>query len=163
MKFYLDCEFNDKGVSIELISIAIVCETGRKIHIALDFNQAAMDEWLTANVLPHLNGMARHTTDSAQRIISSFMVEILCGSNAEFWGYYCAHDWYLLCRLFGGMMKLPREWGMYCREMMQLPGAIKFDCAGDIHEKNHNALFDAQWMRDKHAEVIGQPRIFGLW
>lgn len=155
MKFYLDCEFHDRGDEIDLWSIAIVCEDGRACHFVLKSDWSKADEWLKEHVIPHLIGLRKFDRSDVCANIRTFMRQCLDGQKAEFWGYYCAHDWFLFCRLFGGMMSLPPECGMYCREMMQLPGSVGFNCALDIGDKNHCALHDAEWMRAKHAEVIG--------
>lgn len=49
--FYLDCEFD--GHNGPLLSLALVREDGRGIHIQTD--QIATDPWVAANVMPLMN------------------------------------------------------------------------------------------------------------
>lgn len=55
MKYFLDTEFIEDGRTIDLISIGIVCEDGRKyyaINKDCDFSKAS--QWVKENVLVHL-------------------------------------------------------------------------------------------------------------
>lgn len=50
-RFYIDCEFD--GHAGDLLSIAVVCEDGRSLHVdAID--TTATDPWVIANVVPLL-------------------------------------------------------------------------------------------------------------
>ncbi|WP_409430567.1 3'-5' exoribonuclease domain-containing protein [Mycobacterium sp. SMC-16] len=52
-----DTEFIEDGHTIDLISIGIVCEDGREyyaVNVDCDFARICNDDWLWANVVPHL-------------------------------------------------------------------------------------------------------------
>lgn len=52
-----DTEFLEDGTTIDLISIGIVCEDGREyyaVNVDCDFARVRNDDWLWANVVPHL-------------------------------------------------------------------------------------------------------------
>jgi hypothetical protein len=62
-------------------------------------------------------------------------------NKPEFWAYYGAYDFFWFCRVFGGFMEFPREWGILTyhdfahvsKTVDILPG-----------EQVHNALSDAR-------------------
>lgn len=55
LKYFLDTEFIEDGKTIDLISIGIVCEGGRKLyHQNCECNFAAANDWVWRNVFPHL-------------------------------------------------------------------------------------------------------------
>lgn len=76
MKYFLDTEFIDDGKTIDLISIGIVTEDGRKYYAqSVDFNHRKASAWVKENVLTHLltcpwaepyvKGILGHRTDKA--------------------------------------------------------------------------------------------------
>lgn len=93
----------------------------------------------------------------------------------EFYAYYADYDWVAFCWLFGNMMKLPKGFPMYCKDLKQTFDEVQeqaakkqFDLAGQYskpitmalaydvtnlkhdtkypkQENEHNALADAKW------------------
>jgi hypothetical protein len=61
MKYYIDCEFDGHGGP--LLSIALVEETGRSVHIEADV--AAMDLWVLRNVVPLMD---KHEATDCTRV-----------------------------------------------------------------------------------------------
>lgn len=54
-KYFLDTEFIENGVTIDLVSIGLVCEDGREYYAqSLDANHSAAGDWVARCVLPHL-------------------------------------------------------------------------------------------------------------
>src|SRR4051812_2231864 len=56
MRYFLDTEFIENGITIDLLSIGVVAEDGRQLYLC---NQDAKlnnaDEWVIWNVYPHLH------------------------------------------------------------------------------------------------------------
>lgn len=73
MKYYLDAEFVEDGITIDLLSIAIVAEDGRQFYaenLDADFNNAS--EWVRDNVFPSLwlNPLVNNTPE--KRVVKAF-------------------------------------------------------------------------------------------
>jgi hypothetical protein len=59
MKYFLDAEFHEDGKTIELISIALVSQDGRRLYFEnADYDWDKSTDWLKENVYPHLEGGA---------------------------------------------------------------------------------------------------------
>lgn len=150
-RIFFDTEFYENGTTIELISIGMVREDGATYYAqtlgAASLAQA--DNWLRANVLPHLGrGAGRERNKIAAEIVD------FAGPNPEFWAYYADYDWVVLCQLFGRMIELPKGWPMYCRDLKQ--EADRLDVRfPEQTAKVHSALHDAIWARDMYLQFIG--------
>ena len=68
-----------------------------------------------------------------------------CGEDPEFYAYYSAYDWVLLCQLYGTMMDLPKSWPMYCKDLKQIADEKGFDTKQIPSENEHSAIDDARW------------------
>ena len=67
----------------------------------------------------------------------------------EFWAYYCAYDWVVLCQLYGPMIGKPKGWPMRCNDLAQYCYALGNPHMDKLEETDaHNALVDAKWCRD---------------
>lgn len=56
-RYFYDTEFIDTGTTIDLISIGIVCDDGRKyaaVNADAPWERIRDDPWLMMNVVPHL-------------------------------------------------------------------------------------------------------------
>lgn len=54
-RYFFDTEFNEDGKTIELISIGIKAEDGREFYaVSTEFEPSRCNDWVVANVLPHL-------------------------------------------------------------------------------------------------------------
>lgn len=173
MKYFIDTEFCENPGTIDLISIGIVCEDGRKYYAlnrGCDIKKACRNSWLEDNVfLPiykeHVHGdMRNHISASLSTLKSIFREhgkftheikdEILSfiGEDKKpiFYGYYADYDWVVFCWIFGRMIDLPDHFPYYCRDLKQM-----MDDKGLTNEwkqqncpapeNEHNALADAMW------------------
>ena len=147
MKYFFDTEFSERGPEhpIQLISIGIVAEDGREFFAHADWYDAdACNDWVKANVLPKVEGRPRWSREEIGKAIVDFV-----GDQPEFWAYFGAYDWVVLCQVFGDMMGLPTGWPMWCRDLKQ---AIEdFDPKMTIPEQKmpeHDALNDARWTKE---------------
>ena len=140
-KYFLDTEFIEQPNTIDLVSIGIVCNDGRKYYaISNQFDEAKANDWVLENVIYKLESLPRKSL--AQ--IKTELLEFITGENIEFWGYYSDYDWVAFCWIFGTMMELPSGYPMYCRDLKQLlDESGKDKIAEPVGE--HNALADAEW------------------
>lgn len=129
MRYFLDTEFD----GLKLISIGLVCEDGREYYAELPTE--VITPWLLENVCPHLTGETKPAEQVAEEL-RQFVI-----GEPEFWAWYGAYDWVLLCELFGGLMDLPQGWPKTYRELLHLGRRSLPENSGVLH----NALDDARW------------------
>lgn len=144
MKIWFDTEFYEDGDTIELISIGMVREDGKTYYAETwDAKELAEETlWLEENVLPNLTGNVVRQTRLRLDIVE------FAGENPEFWAYYGAYDWVVLCQLYGTMMNLPYNWPMFCMDVKQL-AVMKGDPELPKQKSaEHNALADAIWTKE---------------
>lgn len=158
MKYFLDTEFIEDGKTIDLVSIGIFCEDGRRLyrqHKDAVFNKAS--DWVWRNVFPHLLHFDMRTAKCqdaecpwAYRWEIRDAVKDFCDpekyGKPEFWGYYADYDWVAFCQLFGTMIELPRGFPMYCRDIKQLCDFLgNPELPPNPNTSEHHALKDAEW------------------
>ena len=143
MRFYLDTEFIERGAGypISLISIGIVAEDGRELYlVSSEFDPETASQWVKDNVLPHLDGEKTYVATIAEKIRT-----FVGADKPEFWGYYADYDWVVLCQLFGSMVRLPKGWPMYCRDIKQWCDSLGNPDLPVQGKGEHNAIADARW------------------
>ena len=145
MRYFIDTEFHEEQNSLELISIGIVCEDGRKLYrVSSDYDEERATDWLEENVLPHLPlPMSRMPRSTIAEDIKQFCNPEVHG-KPEFWGYYADYDWVVFCWLFGSMIDLPEGYPMYCRDIKQLADSLGNPPLPKQKKKAHDALADAE-------------------
>ena len=155
MRIYLDTEFLDNGITIELISVGLVKSDGSTLYLEnseFDWNRSCVSGWLRKNVKPYLQGGSSSATRSeiAQRVVE------FVGPQPEFWAYFADYDWVVICQLYGRMLDVPKGWPTLCmdlkQEMMRL-GKARHDLPVQISVA-HNALNDAIWVKDAHEHLM---------
>ena len=150
MRFFLDTEFIEAGprAPIQLVSIGIVAENGNEFYaVSADFDERLANNWVKANVLPHLGSHPRQSLETIRAGISVFVAEnrLITQSKPEFWGYYADYDWVVFCQIFGAMIDLPKGWPMYCRDLKQWCDSVGNPELPEQKSTEHNALNDARW------------------
>jgi len=150
MKYFFDTEFIEgfhkplfgkNRHFIDLISIGIVAEDGRKYYaISNEYDYNDCSPWVKENVIlpmfESLNAVQQQCSDvenfhkvpgigkSLEQIkldIKAFTICDMDGdSKSEFYAYYADYDWVLFCSLFGTMMDLPTWYPMYCKDLKQM-------------------------------------------
>lgn len=150
MRYYLDTEFDETPDRLNLISLALRAQDGRELYlVSSDVDSADCNPWVQKHVLPHLHVVPA----SYAGVVSEFprQVEAFLADDAgpEFWGYYSAYDWFLFCRLWGGMLLMPRRFPNVCYDLKQLadtliPG-VRYKDACPPPVTLHNAVVDARW------------------
>lgn len=166
MKHAYDTEFLENGVTIELISIAIVCEDGREyyaVNADMPVDRITKRDWLMQHVVPYLPGSKPYRLDGNGSWIWSLNTRDTCvkpkwvianevrdfllggGEPPELWAYYGAYDHIVLCQLFGSMMALPKGIPMFTHDIMQAMEQQPGFTLPPTPQDAHNALADARW------------------
>lgn len=168
--YFFDTEFMESGrtAPIELLSIGIVCDDGRELYrVSGDADVANANEWVRDNVLPHLFSYVDPQTSSPQivqgvplgTIAQDIREFVRAGSYPpEFWAYYAAYDWVVLCQLFGRMVDLPVGWPMFCMDVKQLAVSFNHPELPQQMTTEHNALDDARWAMAAWEYVLSSRR-----
>lgn len=154
MKYFLDTEFIEDGITIDLISIGIVAEDGREFYaVNKDCEFYLANEWVEKNVIPKVYGDIKNNPDifMLSNDIRQKVLQFIGADIPEFWGWYAGYDWVVFCQLFGKMIDLPKGWPMFCRDIKQLCDN-KGSPSLPIHDKatRHNALGDAKWNKQAY-------------
>jgi hypothetical protein len=162
-RIFLDTEFLDDGRLIAPLSLALVSETGAEYYAVFvdgGLDAAVRDEWLRANVLPHLpvtltaagGGWAWDTGHAdyprarpRARIAAEVRAFIAEQPEPEVWAWYSPYDAVVLCQLFGPMSALPPEIPRFTRDLMQeanRSGITLPEQAPLVHHALHDARHD---------------------
>lgn len=177
MRYFIDTEFIETGtdrrpsidlISIDLISIGVVCEDGREYYaISNEFQGAYASDWVVKNVIDPLPEMGTPFWKDRAVIRQDLLSFIGLPPDTnrpfdkpEFWGYYADYDWVVFCWMFGNMIDLPKSWPKYCRDLKQMAdmcGGIKFPKQKD---GEHNALEDAKWNKDMYGYLRVESQTF---
>ena len=163
MRFFYDCEFIEDGITIELISIAVVDENGREFYaVSSEFDPGNAGPWVRANVLPKLPPPADRSWRSRAQIREE-LLEFLTSEDGdiEMWAWYAAYDHVALAQLWGPMPALPRALPRFTRDLRQrwedvgkprLPGAPT-DAHDALADARHNLerwkVIEERWRRKK--------------
>jgi 3' exoribonuclease, RNase T-like len=115
MKYFLDTEFIEDGQIIDLVSIGVVCEDGRKyyaINRSCNFSKAS--KWVKDNVLIHLPPKYPNPQEVSPRIMEESLTwkwrsqiadDLLAFfqpyNEVELWAYYADYDYIVLMQTFG--------------------------------------------------------------
>ncbi len=151
---YIDTEFIRYAQGIQLVSIGLVKATGEQYYaISSEFNPEFASEWVQKNILTVLE------TDIPRKPLAQIAQEItdFVGYQvAEFWGYFCMYDWWLIVQMYGGdIQKIPYNLPLYCKELKQeLERQKNPENALPTRPDLHHALADADWGRQV-GEILG--------
>ena len=150
MKYWFDTEFIEDGVTIDLLSIGVVCEDDREFYAQnrdADLDKAS--EWVRDNVFPGLRDCPDDRILRKNELAYQLWDFVNRGrGKPEFWAYYGDYDWVALCQLFGTMMDLPEGWPMFAMDVKQLCVSLGNPQLPKQESGEHNALNDARWTRD---------------
>lgn len=142
-RIFFDTEFIDGGRTIDLISIGMVREDGKELYLEgseVDWSKAS--EWVNQNVRPHLTGALHTRAEIAAKVLA------FAGIAPEFWAYFAAYDWVVLCQLYGRMVDLPEAWPSFCRDLRQEIDGMSRRLFSAKPAVQHHALCDDRWVRD---------------
>jgi hypothetical protein len=157
MKYWLDTEFIDNGKTIDLISIGIVAEDGREMYLeSADVDKGKANEWVRANVLPHLKGgESRWPLRSIKVTLFDFFDPTDYG-KPEIWGWCAGYDFVAFCQIFGTMMDLPEDYPHYFKEFQQVldERGIADEQLPEQEGGLHNALEDARHLKRLWGYIV---------
>lgn len=166
-RFYYDTEFLEDGVTIDLISIGIVREDGETYYAVnddADWQRIRKDEWLMANVFPHLpfsgdwKPKAQIRDEVLAFLTSTPLGWVTAGGNlpsVELWAWYSAYDHVALAQLFGKMIDLPSPpLPMFTNDLRSLCDWTGIRLLPKQEAGQHDALADAQWVKLAHEHVM---------
>ena len=175
MRYCYDTEFLEDGRTIELISIGIVAEDGREyyaVNADMPVGRIIADDWLMANVWPHLpladddgSGLSLLNLRSARVkpkwVIANEVAEFLLAGTEfgpdddrstmtteppELWAYFAAYDHVALAQLWGKMIDRPVGVPMYTHDLRQEMDRLGIGSSLVPKPLNqHHALADARW------------------
>jgi len=185
MRYFIDTEFIEDGIILDLISIGIVSEDNREMY-ALNSGARLMraDSWVKKHVLAHLPGISiddaggvvcnikNYNILNGWKPMHEIMLDILnfVGEDEKpaFWADYGAYDWVAFARCFGRLMDLPRGYPMYVRDLqmlLDLCGNPSFPAgfldATEAGQVAHNAIDDARDLK-KMFDYINDRFQFGV-
>ena len=158
MRFFFDTEFHEDKHGIELISIGIVKESGDSYYaVNKSYDQNRATAWLKENVVAKIEPANYSFPYYKSEVDIRKDLLAFCDEMLEVWGYCSAHDWYLLCRLMGGMMNKPVHWPWVCFDIAQtlFEHNIQKTILPSYYQRHdvHNALADALWTRDAYLAL----------
>lgn len=166
-RIFLDTEFTSLTQEAQLLSLALVAETGEKFYVEFnDYNPDSITDWVQTNVIEHFE---MNDVEASIRVDGN-EVKYKCGTkevleylikwldqfdNIQMWADVPHYDWVLFCELFDGSMNLPENLHFICLDLATLltvkgynpdVSRISLLCEDEIPKnyKIHNALSDAE-------------------
>lgn len=185
MRFYHDAEFREDGKTIDLISYAILAETGESLYAInqdADWDRITEHRWLNDNVMPHLPGRWRYDAERDREVwrpdasnplvmsrprIAAALTEFVSSygpdrDEHELWAWYGAYDHVAMAQLFGPMIALPACLPMHTNDLKTLVGMRQVPA--HLHGKNeHDALADCHFDRRVYEWVQATKALPRSW
>jgi len=167
-KIVLDTEFTSLTQGAQLLSLALVAETGEKFYAEFnDFEKKNISTWIENNVISNflmndeethfsVNNKTTKLKGDKEYIVDHLRDWLNQFGTIEMWADVPHYDWVLFCELFGGSMNLPKNLHFMCLDLATLLCANGIDYKTDrvslLDNKNempnnyriHNALSDAE-------------------
>jgi len=145
-RYFYDTEFIEDGVTIELVSIGVVDETGREFYaVSTEFDPDQAIGWVRDNVLTKLPPPADRAWRSRARIREDLLAYFAePDEDVELWAWYAAYDHVALCQLWGAMPALPRAIPRFSHELRQRWAELGRPALPAPPSDQHDALADAR-------------------
>lgn len=145
-RYFYDCEFIEDGVTIDLVSIAVIAEDGREFYaVSTEFDPARAGLWVRTNVLDKLPSPADKAWRSRTQIRDGLTEFLLApGVPVELWAWFAAYDHVALAQLWGAMPALPKQIPRLTREIRQYWEAAGRPPIPQHAADRHSALADAR-------------------
>ncbi len=174
---FLDCEFTGLKKNTDLISIALVSESGKEYYAVTHYDQFVVDTnpFLKENVEPNLGTEERKSKIEIFFEITKFFEGLINDADDQIRiiGDHIAYDWVLFCDLFSG-----ERWPEYLH-YIPLDISSLFWAAGvdpDIKRSDyafedeeiipkvvvHNALEDAILLKKCYEKFMSRCALFHL-
>jgi hypothetical protein len=145
-RYFYDCEFIEDGLTIDLVSIGVVDETGREFYaVSTEFDESKAIAWVRRNVLAKLPPPADPAWRSRERIRADLLAFLTQpGEDIELWAWYAAYDHVVICQLWGSMPALPRPIPRFTNELRQRWDDLGRPPLPAAPPNQHDALADAR-------------------
>lgn len=147
MRYFYDTEFIEDGLTIDLVSIGIVDESGREYYaISAEHDPSKAGPWVRRNVLDKLPSPGNPAWKSRQRIRDEVLEFLTSGPDEpiELWAWVGAYDHVALCQLFGDMRALDRRIPRWTHELKQRWSDLGSPVLPPSSPGAHDALVDAR-------------------
>lgn len=174
MRYFMDWEFDEDGVRVNPISVALVCEDGRELYLInseYDLSRFADNDrtavFLRNNVLPtlpvkvglidpyawdvehpHYDVHVFHRAAMRAQILHFMRARL---GVVELWADYGVYDMMCLNQLWGRMIDKDPILPYYCNDLQQTLRSFQINPVSlpqQDPETLHNALGDARHLRD---------------
>lgn len=165
MRYFFDTEFIEDGLTIDLVSIGVVDETGREFYaVSTEFDPAKAGPWVRAHVLsklPSPGDRAWQNRATIRERLLAFLLEP--DREVELWAWYAAYDHVALAQLWGSMPDLPKEIPRFTRELRQRWADVGRPPLPKAPANAHDALADARhnlarWkVMEQRRKEVGFP------
>ena len=145
-RFFYDTEFIEDGVTIDLVSIGVVSESGREFYaVSTEFDPNKSGPWVTEHVLPKLPPRGDPAWRSRERIRAE-LLEFLGKprDGVQLWAWFAAYDHVALAQLWGAMPALPRQLPRFTRDLRQRWEDLGKPKLPPTPPDAHDALTDAK-------------------
>jgi hypothetical protein len=165
VRFFYDCEFIEDGVTIDLVSIGVVDETGREFYaVSTEFDPDRAGPWVRRHVLPKLPSPADQAWRSRAAIRDDLFAFLSSGGEKlELWAWIAGYDHVALAQLWGAMPALPRPIPRFTHDLRQ-----RWEDAGkprlppaptDAHDALADARFNlVRWqIIEERRHELGMP------
>ncbi|HWE91711.1 MAG TPA: polyadenylate-specific 3'-exoribonuclease AS [Pseudonocardiaceae bacterium] len=169
MRFFYDCEFIEDGVTIDLVSIGVVDETGREFYaVSTEFDPDRAGTWVRQHVLPKLPSPASRAWRSRAAIRDDLFAflsgaeDAENGEKIELWAWIAGYDHVALAQLWGAMPALPRPIPRFTHDLRQ-----RWEDAGKPRlppapTDAHDALADARFNLVRWQVIEARRRELGM-
>ncbi len=134
-------------MTIDLISIGVVCEDGREYYaVSSEFDPDRAGPWVRRNVLPKLPPPSSALWRTRRQIRDELYRFVIPrpGVEPELWAWVGAYDHVALCQLWGSMVDLPTNMPRYTNELRQHWEMAGRPALPPIPPDAHDALADAR-------------------
>lgn len=160
MRFFYDCEFIEDGLTIELVSIGMVDESGREFYaVSTEFDAGRAGPWVRQHVLPQLPPPAESAWCSRSQIRESLYSFLTArGGDIELWAWYAAYDHVALAQLWGAMPALPSRIPKFTRDLRQRWEDVGKPKLPSAPSNAHDALADAKHNLERWRVIEEQGR-----
>ena len=147
MRFFYDTEFIEDGVTIDLVSIAVVSEDGEREYYAVssEHDPSRAIPWVREHVLAKLPPPASPRWRTRAQIRDELLGFLTAGpGEVELWAWFGAYDHVALCQLWGAMRALPRPLPRFTRDLRQRWEDVGSPPLPPDPPDAHDALADAR-------------------
>lgn len=122
-----------------------------------DWNKCK-NPWLIANVKLRLYPFSIPFMQVSESDLGSIFLKWMLSlgiTKPRLVGYYAGYNHVCLAQRFGEMINLPEELPMWSCDLQQWRNDLDNPTLPPPNENEHNALFDARWIRDSYNWLVG--------